>query len=243
MLDGYRSADERSPQFMEPRYEPYSSAGVSPATGLPVPSYHGLPPMRPLQPRPTSYHAPPPADPSVQPYAPVINEPPAKRRGRGRPSKAEIEADKRAAEARGEEYPPPKTSRKRTNQDLPSPLPPGYSHQGSTASSVGPEQQPAQGPYISPVEYTLSRGEQRVDPRDPNRWAETVGFTLSGSGSGSGSASATRQTYPAPTSDHHRGPPQSQPQQYPNTPRIAATQQERTHSQSPSAVHRTTGGK
>jgi len=242
MLQAYRQSEMHSPQY--PRYDLYSSSSSSaPPSAGPTQLYYSNTiagsHMRTIQPRPTPVQPPAPTDPSVQQYTPTILEPPQKRRGRGRPSKEQIEAEKRAAAAEGREYPTHKPSRKR-KEEATSPQSLSYPPTGSNTpySATGPEQPSSgHGQYISPVdrEYTIARGEPQRDPRDPNRWAETVGYSTA-------SSSAVRQLPIAgPPSDTHRStlPP---PSQYASSPRIAAAQQERTHSRSPSASYRQTGG-
>jgi len=247
MVQTYRQLEMHSPQYT--RYDPYSSSSSAPPSAGPTQPYYpntvAGSHMRTIQPRPVPLQPPVPTDPSVQQYTPTILEPPQKKKGRGRPpnppkTQDQIEVERRAAAAEGREYPPPKPSRKR-KEVATSPQSLSYPPTGSNTpySATGPEQPgSAHGQYISPTdrEYTIARGEPQRDPRDPNRWAETVGYSTA-------SSSAVRQlSIAGPPSDNtHRGP-LPPPSQYASSPRIAAAQQERTHSRSPSANYRQTGG-
>jgi len=232
-------------QVAEPRFEPYSSGSSAPPSAGSASMLYSMPPyVRNLQPKLQPFQPPAPIDPSIQRFTPIIPELLPKRRGRGRPSKEQVEADRRAYEARGEQYPRPKPSRKRKEEATSPPLT-TYPMTGTNTpySTAGSEQGPSvRGSYVSPVdrEYTTvkeePRGEPLRDPRDPNRWAQTVGFSTA-------SSSVVRQPPLAvSSSDAHRGILPPLPPQFASSPRIVKTQQDRTHSHSPSANYRQNGG-
>ncbi|KAF3391505.1 hypothetical protein F1880_007544 [Penicillium rolfsii] len=87
------------------------------------------------------------------------NEPPRKR---GRPSKAETERRKAAAEARGETYPPPRRTNSNRIKIPPSPTSPAgpslapYPSASTTATATSPSHQPIHGPNAGMIPYDMT---------------------------------------------------------------------------------------